>query len=240
MLDESTHFKTTVLEDGLLLAGFDYLGKSVNVLNTDSLSEWEGIVRFAQESPMVKGVVLFSLKEGIFCAGADLERLHEAQQQGAFQEVEQLVDTAHRTFDMMGRSSKPFVAAVEGVCLGGGLELVLACHARIASGHAKTCFGLPEVKLGIIPGFGGTQRLPRLIGVPASLEMMTTGKTLFPRQALKLGLTDTMVTSIPSSVSVFLAFLLQKKVASSASSGEEPEEEREKAAVASPGARRPV
>ena len=200
MRGDFKHFQTMTLDDGLLLVGFDYLAKSVNVLNAESLSEWEGIVRFAQESPMVTGVLLLSLKEGIFCAGADLERLHEAQQQGAFQEVEQLVDTAHRTFDMMERSSKPFVAAVEGVCLGGGLELVLACHSRIASSHAKTCFGLPEVKLGIIPGFGGTQRLPRLIGVPASLEMMTKGKTLFPRQALKLGLTDATVTSIPSSI----------------------------------------
>ena len=200
MLGAFKHFKTTMLENGLLLAGFDYLAKSVNVLNTESLSEWEEIVRFARESPMVNGVVLVSMKQGNFCAGADLERLHDAQQQGAFQEVEQLVNTAHRTFDMMARSSKPFVAAVEGVCVGGGLELVLACHARVASVHAKTCFGLPEVKLGIIPGFGGTQRLPRLIGVPASLEMMTTGKTLFPRQALKLGLTEAIVTSVPSSI----------------------------------------
>ena len=100
----------------------------------------------------------------------------------------------------MGRSPKPFVAAVEGACLGGGLELALACHARIASAHARTMFGLPEVKLGILPGFGGTQRLPRLVGVPAALEMITTGKTVFPRQALKMGLVDAMVTSIPSTV----------------------------------------
>ncbi len=106
--------------------------------------------------------------------------------------------TAHQLFDRMGRSPKPFVAAVEGACLGGGLELVLACHARIASTHPRTCFALPEVKLGILPGFGGTQRLPRLIGVPAALDMITTGKTIFPRQALRMGLTEGMVASIPS------------------------------------------
>jgi 3-hydroxyacyl-CoA dehydrogenase/enoyl-CoA hydratase/carnithine racemase len=126
--------------------------------------------------------------------------MHNAQQQRSFQEMEQLVITAHTLFDEMERSRKPFVAAVEGACLGGGLELALACHARIASTHPKTCFGLPEVKLGILPGFGGTQRLPRLIGLPAALDMITTGKTVFPRQALRLGLVEGMVTSIPSSV----------------------------------------
>ena len=89
---------------------------------------------------------------------------------------------------------------MEGACLGGGLELALACHMRIASTHPRTCFALPEVKLGILPGFGGTQRLPRLIGLPAALEMITTGKTVFPRQALRMGLVEGMVTSIPSAV----------------------------------------
>ena len=200
MAGEFKHFKIATRPDGLLLAGFDYLSKSVNVLNSESLSEWEEIVRLSQMSPEIKAVVLVSLKRGNFCAGADLEQLHHAQQQRAFQEVEQLVITAHKVFDVMARSTKPFVAAVEGICLGGGLELALACHARVASAHAKTSFGLPEVKLGILPGFGGTQRLPPLIGLPAALGMITTGKSVFPRQALKMGLADALVTSIPSPV----------------------------------------
>ena len=154
---------------------------SVNVLNVESMSEWQKIVQFAEQSSTVKGVVLVSVKEGNFCAGADLEQMHDAQRQRSFQEMEQLVITAHTLFDEMERSPKPFVAAVEGACLGGGLELALACHARIASTHPRTCFGLPEVKLGILPGFGGTQRLPRLIGLPAALDMITTGRTSFPR-----------------------------------------------------------
>jgi 3-hydroxyacyl-CoA dehydrogenase/enoyl-CoA hydratase/carnithine racemase len=141
-----------------------------------------------------------SVKEGNFCAGADLEQMHDAQQQHSFQEMEQLVITAHRLFDEMERSPKPFVAAVEGACLGGGLELALACHMRMASTHPRTCFALPEVKLGILPGFGGTQRLPKLIGLPAALDMITTGKTVFSRQALRMGLVEGMVTSIPSTV----------------------------------------
>lgn len=197
---EFTHFKTAVLDEGILLAGFDYCGKSVNVLNVESMTEWQEIVRLVEQTAAIKGVVLVSVKEGNFCAGADLAQMHDAQRRQAFHEMEQLVITAHKLFDAMGRSPKPFVAAVEGACLGGGLELVLACHLRIASTHPRTCFALPEVKLGILPGFGGTQRLPRLIGVPAALDMITTGKTIFPRQALRMGLADGMVTSIPSSV----------------------------------------
>jgi 3-hydroxyacyl-CoA dehydrogenase/enoyl-CoA hydratase/carnithine racemase len=200
MSTDFKHFKTARVQDGILLAGFDYGGKSVNVLNGESFAEWRDIVRLAQQSSAVTSVVLVSLKEGNFCAGADLEQMHGAQEQRSFEALEQLVNTAHTVFDEMGRSPKPFVVAVEGACLGGGLELALACHARIASAHARTTFGLPEVKLGILPGFGGTQRLPRLVGVPAALEMITTGKTVFPRQALKMGLVDAMVTSIPSTV----------------------------------------
>ncbi len=198
MSSDFKHFKTARVHDGILLAGFDYAGKAVNVLNAESFAEWQDIVRSAEQSRAVTSVVLVSLKEGNFCAGADLEQMHGAQEQRSFEALEQLVNTAHTVLDTMERSPKPFVAAVEGACLGGGLELALACHARIASAHARTMFGLPEVKLGILPGFGGTQRLPRLVGVPAALEMISTGKTVFPRQALKMGLVDAMVTSIPS------------------------------------------
>jgi len=192
------HFKSEVFGDGILLAGFDYSGKSVNVLNGESMAEWQEIVRLAEQSTAIKSVVLVSLKEGNFCAGADLEQMHDAQRRRSFHEMEQLVITTHRLFDAMGRSQKPFVAAVEGVCVGGGFELALACHARVASTHARTGFALPEVKLGILPGFGGTQRLPRVIGLPTALDMITTGRTIFPRQALRMGLIDGMVASVPS------------------------------------------
>jgi len=197
---ELRHFKTAVLEGGILLAGFDYAGKPVNVLNVDSMSEWQKVVRYAEESDSIRGVVLVSVKDGNFCAGADLEQMHQAQLRRSFEDMEQLVVTAHILFDEMERSTKPYVAAVEGACLGGGFELALACHVRLASAHPKTCFGLPEVKLGILPGFGGTQRLPRLIGLPGAVEMITTGKTVFPRQALRMRLIEGMVTSLPSRV----------------------------------------
>lgn len=194
------HFKTEVLGDGILLAGFDYSGKSVNVLNVESMTEWQEIVRLAEQSAAVTSVVLVSLKEGNFCAGADLEQMHDAQRRHTFYEMEQLVITTHGIFGAIERSQKPFVAAVEGVCVGGGFELALACHARVASTHPRTGFALPEVKLGILPGFGGTQRLPRLIGLPAALDLITTGRTIFPRQALRMGLIDGMVASVPSDI----------------------------------------
>jgi 3-hydroxyacyl-CoA dehydrogenase/enoyl-CoA hydratase/carnithine racemase len=194
------HFKAVILQDGILLVGFDYHGKTVNVLNVESMLEWQHIVQAAERSSAITGVVLASMKEGNFCAGADLEQMHEAQRLGSFCAMEELVEIAHQLFDVMERSRKPFVAAVEGSCLGGGLELALACHRRLASTHPKTCFGLPEVKLGILPGFGGTQRLPRLIGLPAALDLITAGRMVFPRQALRMGLVDGMVSSVPSRI----------------------------------------
>ncbi len=199
-MDDLKHFKTAVLPDGILLAGFDYLGKTVNVLNVESMLEWQHIVQAAERSSVITSVVLVSMKQRNFCAGADLEQMHKDQRDGSFRAMEQLVEIAHQLFDAMERSPKPFVAAVEGSCLGGGLELALACHRRIASTHSITCFALPEVKLGILPGFGGTQRLPRLIGLPAALELITAGKMVFSRQALRMGLIDGMVSSVPSVV----------------------------------------
>lgn len=195
---ERRHFKTVVLDGGILLAGFDYCGKSVNVLDAESIAGWQEVVRQVQETDEITGVVLVSLKEQTFCAGANLELIHEAQNRRAYDEIEQLVTTVHALFDDMASSSKPFVAAVDGACVGGGLELALACHARLASTDSKTCFALPEVRLGIIPGFGGTQRLPRLVGLPAALGMITTGRTIYPRQALKMGLIDGMAASVPA------------------------------------------
>lgn len=196
--DGSRHFRTVRLDDGILLAGFDYCGKSVNVLNEESIEGWQKVVQQVLETETISGVVLVSLKEANFCAGADLEQIHQAQGQEALGPIDRLVTRVHGLFDSMAQSHKPFVAAVEGACLGGGLELALACHGRIASTHPRTCFSLPEVRLGILPGFGGTQRLSPVIGLPAALEMITTGKTIFPRQALRMGLIDGMVASIPS------------------------------------------
>lgn len=198
----SQHFRTVLIEGGILLAGFDYCGKSVNVLNDESIEGWRKVVQEVLKTESIRGAVLVSLKEANFCAGADLELIHQAQKLRTLGPIDRLLRKVHELFDTMASAQKPFVAAIEGACLGGGFELALACHSRLASNHPRTCFSLPEVRLGILPGFGGTQRLPRLIGLPAALEMITTGKNIFPRQALRMGLIDGLVTSVPSKTRV--------------------------------------
>ena len=119
MLGEVKHFKTMVLEDGILLAGFDYVRKPVNILNVEVMSEWQELMQCVMQSSSIRAAILVSLKNEMFCAGADLEQMHDAQQRRSFQEMEQLVATTHELFDAMEQSTKPCVAAVEGACRGG-------------------------------------------------------------------------------------------------------------------------
>ncbi|XP_061090230.1 peroxisomal bifunctional enzyme isoform X2 [Conger conger] len=131
----------------------------------------------AVSDPEVKGVVLCG-ENGKFCGGADIKEF------GGQMKGPHLVPM----IDAIEATAKPVVAAIEGMALGGGLELALACHYRIA--HVKALLGLPEVALGLLPGAGGTQRLPRLIGVPAALDLITTGRHVSAQEALKLGIVD--------------------------------------------------
>lgn len=108
-------------------------------------------------------------------------------------EAEELARQGQQVMAEIGGLPIPVIAAIHGACLGGGLELALACHSRICTDDAKTILGLPEVQLGLLPGSGGTQRLPRLVGVSTALEMILTGKQLRARQALKAGLVDDVV-----------------------------------------------
>ncbi|NXK91638.1 ECHP enzyme, partial [Formicarius rufipectus] len=135
----------------------------------------------ADADPSVKAVMICG-ENGKFSAGADIRGFSSASWQGpSLGTLVSLIDS----------SQKPVVAALEGVALGGGLEVALGCHYRIA--HVKARMGLPEVTLGLLPGAEGTQRLPRLIGVPAALDMITTGKHISATEALKLGLVDEVV-----------------------------------------------
>ncbi len=187
------HFKTRLLPNGVLLIGFDTKDKKVNVLNTETVGELTSVVNSALEDTKVKGVVLASLKQGCFIAGADISEIAAMTDKEV---CKALVMKVHNLFLKMEESPKAFVAAIEGVCLGGGFELALACDWRVASDNPKTSLALPEVKLGIIPGFGGTQRLPRLVGLPAALEAITSGKTFYAVPALKRGMLDDVVSHI--------------------------------------------
>ncbi|NXL24983.1 ECHP enzyme, partial [Setophaga kirtlandii] len=145
------------------------------------LQDLEDGLKKADADPSVKAVMICG-ENGKFSAGADIRGFSAPKRLGgALGPIVSLIES----------SEKPVVAAIEGVALGGGLEVALGCHYRIA--HVKARMGLPEVTIGLLPGAEGTQRLPRLIGVPAALDMITTGKHIPATEALKLGLVDEIV-----------------------------------------------
>lgn len=129
------------------------------------------------------------------------------------EQASELSREGHQLFEKLENYPLPIVAAIHGACLGGGLELALACHVRVCSNDDKTRLGLPEVQLGLLPGSGGTQRLPKLIGIPNALDMMLTGKQLRAKQALKMGLVDDVV---PETILLDVAIAMAKKVKSNA------------------------
>lgn len=168
----------------------DQPGEKVNTLNESMMEQFASFLTDLDSDPSLIGAVLISGKENNFIAGADIEMFKSRE---TAQEIEQLSLDGHKILNRVESSSKPIVVAIHGSCMGGGLELSLACQYRIVSDHSKTILGLPEVKLGILPGTGGTQRLPRLIGIQKSLNFMLTGKNIYARQAYKIGLADEMV-----------------------------------------------
>jgi 3-hydroxyacyl-CoA dehydrogenase/enoyl-CoA hydratase/3-hydroxybutyryl-CoA epimerase len=178
------------LAGGVATLLLDEPGESVNVVEPDAMGEFERLLEGFAKDPAVKAIVLASGKKDSFVAGAKIELLQSVTTAA---EGEKLSRDAQAGFDRLERYPKPVVAAVHGACLGGGLEWALACHYRIATDHPKTQLGLVEVQLGVIPGGGGTQRLPRLVGIQAALDLILAGKTVKARKALKLGLVDEAV-----------------------------------------------
>jgi 3-hydroxyacyl-CoA dehydrogenase/enoyl-CoA hydratase/3-hydroxybutyryl-CoA epimerase len=173
-------------EDGIAWLRLDDPEKKVNTLSTRLFGWFEQqIARLERDRH--EGLVIYSGKPDNFVAGADLEELLRLA------DPEDILEMLRRGHDLMERLAGlpfPTVAAIHGSCLGGGLELALACKRRVATEHPKTKLGLPEVQLGLIPGLGGTQRLPRLIGVPDALDLILTGKQVDARKARRLGLVD--------------------------------------------------
>lgn len=156
-----------------------------NAYDWQMLRELSRAIQQARETPEARVVVIRSALPKFFCSGADIATLQDAD---AAQFANFLV-LAHETVDMIGRTPKLFIAAVAGHCLGGGLELALCCDFRLAAA-GKYRVGLAEVNLGLSPGMGGTQRLPRLIPKSRALHMMVTGEPVTPEQALELGIFD--------------------------------------------------
>ena len=175
--------------DGIAVITWNMAGRSMNVLNRDSVAAFAEAVAGAIEDESVKGVVVTSAKDG-FLAGADLAELLQADD---CQEVLDHIRGFHALLRQIETCGKPFVAAFTGTALGGGYEIGLACHRRIAADNPKAQFGLPEVTVGLLPGGGGTQRLARMIGARAALPLMVEGRRLRAREALKAGLVDEVV-----------------------------------------------
>ncbi len=161
--------------------------KVLNALNRQSMTELEQVFLDIQQNSEVRAVLLTGAGEKAFVAGADIGELASLSPL----EGEQLAGRGQRIFHLIENCGKPVIACINGFALGGGCELALACTLRIASSTAR--LGQPEVKIGIIPGYGGTQRLPRLIGKGAALKMILTGEAISAAEALRLGLVDEVV-----------------------------------------------
>ena len=173
-------------ETGIAWLRLDDPGRKVNTLSSRLFAWFEAQVdRLERERPA--GLVIYSGKPDGFVAGADLEELLAAADKEA---VLAMLQRGHDLMERLAGLPFPTVAAIHGACLGGGLELALACRRRAATEHPKTRLGLPEVQLGLIPGLGGTQRLPRLVGVPAALDLILTGRAFDARRARTIGLVD--------------------------------------------------
>jgi len=180
---------TMQIENGIAVLTFDLPGAPVNTFTAAAQSDLRRAFEAIERDAGIRAAVVLSGKRDNFIAGADIEAFLEFR---TADDAEQASRAGHAAFDAIA-DGKPVVCAINGGCLGGGTELALACHWRIASDSPRTALSLPEVQLGLIPGAGGTQRLPALIGLQAALDMILTGKAVRAKKALQLGLVDEMV-----------------------------------------------
>ena len=181
---------TTRLEGGIAWLDINLVGEPVNKITKEARTELEAALDRIGADGDVRAVVLVSRKPDSFIVGADINEFAALRSR---EEAHALARTGQALVSRFERLGKPVVAAIHGACLGGGLEASLACSYRIATDYPKTKIGLPEVQLGIIPATGGCQRLPRLIGARAALDMILSGKPLSARRAHQLGVVDELV-----------------------------------------------
>jgi 3-hydroxyacyl-CoA dehydrogenase / enoyl-CoA hydratase / 3-hydroxybutyryl-CoA epimerase len=182
--DNILNIKTT---NKVAVVRLDTPGEKVNKLNKALISEFSKFLDNLESDPKLEGAVLMSGKKDNFIAGADIDMFKTLE---TAEELAGLSRTGNNILSRVEQFPKPIVAGIHGSCMGGGTELALACHYRIVSDHPSTKIALPEVKLGLLPGMGGTQRLPRLIGIQKALTYMLTGKNMYSHQARKTGLAD--------------------------------------------------
>jgi 3-hydroxyacyl-CoA dehydrogenase/enoyl-CoA hydratase/3-hydroxybutyryl-CoA epimerase len=193
--NDNTNGQTAALRvqtaaDGVAVVTLDVPGKSVNALSMGLAAEFEERLVELTRNPVVRAVILVSGKPESFIVGADIDMLAGAQ---SASEASELSRRGQRALARIEAAPVPVVCAIHGTCLGGGLELALACTSRIVTDAPKTVLGQPEVMLGLLPAAGGTQRLPRLVGIATALDLILTGRNVRPKAALRLGLVDESV-----------------------------------------------
>ncbi|MDB5859184.1 MAG: 3-hydroxyacyl-CoA dehydrogenase / enoyl-CoA hydratase / 3-hydroxybutyryl-CoA epimerase [Ramlibacter sp.] len=187
--------RTELGADGVLLATIDMPGRSMNVFSAELMDALEALMERVDADAAVRSVVLTSGKP-TFLAGADLVMVQgycDAARDGTHAQMFEMCGRLGRLFVRLEQSAKPWVAAVNGLALGGGLELALACRARLVADDPKLQLGVPEVRWGLLPGAGGTQRLPRLAGFEPALRMLLSGLPIAPAEALRLRIVDAVV-----------------------------------------------
>ena len=163
----------------------------VNALNKQTLVELGAALDELDANPDVKVIVITGAGQMAFVAGADIGLFGQIIKEQDLAAGKALIDLGHSVFGKIENSNKPVIAAINGVCLGGGLELAMACHMRICGDRVR--LGQPEINLGIIPGWGGTQRLPRIVGPAKATEMILTGDQITAQQAMQLRLVNMVV-----------------------------------------------
>src|SRR6201993_1660057 len=197
------NFKIETDADGIALVTWDTPGRSMNVLDETSVTELEEIVKQTSADAAVKGVVITSGKEAL-CAGADLSMLEGMSHQYADmlkakgeEAANQMLFDQSRRFSQVFRnietSGKPWAAAINGLAFGGGFEMTLSCHYRVAADNPKTRLGLPEIKVGLFPGAGGTQRIPRMVSPQDAMQILLKGEAMNLAKAKSLKLIDAIV-----------------------------------------------
>lgn len=185
-----TYFDNFEIKDDVAVVRFNCPGK-MNTISAGMQADAEKIFKdHILSNKNIKAVVFISSKPDNFIAGADIDMLKAVEDKSALKDM---TLKAHNYFDELKKTKLPFVAAINGSCLGGGLEWAMYCDYRVATSNKKTVLGLPEVKLGLMPGMGGTYHLPKLIGYAGAMDAMLTGKNIRADKAKKMGLVDLVV-----------------------------------------------
>ncbi|MEI6130030.1 MAG: enoyl-CoA hydratase-related protein, partial [Planctomycetota bacterium] len=182
----------TIDANGIATVRLGRADESVVTFTRERLLALGEVLSSLRQNRALRGVIIAGSAPGMFCAGADINLIHSI---ASVEEGTAAANTGREVFQLCRQLPVPVVAAIEGPCVGGGCELALFCDLRVASDHPATQIGLPETKLGIVPGFGGTQNMARLIGLPNALDMILAGKLLKPVPAKKKGLLDRVVPS---------------------------------------------